>query len=258
MSTDVLQAQLANLGQTCSLPTRELLAGLTETALLDRYLQRYLYNALVASCSDICPAPSDEPDPDAVDGFSSWDEFNLWCESLEVSSKSIWHFGQRLDALSEEIWGPMVASHFLKYRSDYDSVVLNVVRVTDPDLATELYFQLEEGESDFSDLASHYGQPQDQAQRGRIGPVLVRQLNPLLERVVRRYSPLELIPPLDINGNVHLMRIESLEPARLDQQLHRQIVQQLRHEWLQSQLEFLRQRLKEWALPAIPELLLDE
>jgi parvulin-like peptidyl-prolyl isomerase len=253
MSTEVLSAQLVNLGQSCSLPTRELLAGLTETELLDRYLQRHLYNALLDACSPSVPELSEEPDRRAVDGFSSWDEFSRWCESMELNSQSIWQFGPRLDALSEEIWGPMVASHFLNHRADYDSVVLNVVRITDPDLATELYFQLEEGQQDFSGLANHYGQAQDRAQGGRIGPVLVRQLNPLLERVVRRYNPLELIPPLDVNGNVHLMRIESLEPARLDEQLHRQIVQQLRHEWLQSQLELLRQRLKEWVLPPIPE-----
>lgn len=245
MSAEVLPALLTSIGQTCPLPNRELLAGVTATVLLDRYLQRHLYNCLLAAYTISSQPDVSQAGEGEIEGFSSWAEFSSWCKALDVDSESIRDFGPRLEAVSEEIWGAMVASHFLKHRADYDSVVLNVVRISDPDLATELYFQLSEGERDFQDLVNHYGQPQDRAQRGRIGPILVRQLNPLLERVVRRYSPNELIPPLDINGHVHLMRIESLEPARLDRQLHRQIVQQLRHEWLQNQLAALHQRLKD-------------
>lgn len=251
MNAELLPSHLSQLGQHCPLPSRELLVALTETQLLDRYLQRHLYNALVASQAAALedgaePTPAETPSPAGpVEGFGSWAEFASWCDLLEVDSRRLIQFGEELDSVSETIWGAMVPSHFLKHRSDYDQVVLDVVRISDPDLATELFFQLDEGERSFPELVSHYGQPQDRQTNGRIGPILVRQLNPLLERVVRRYSPGELIPPLDVNGRVHLMRIESLEPARLEPQLHRQIVQQLRHDWLEAQLRLLRQRLQE-------------
>lgn len=253
MSAEVTAAEPSAVGQFCGLPSRELLSALTATQLLDRFLQRHLYNALLESQAHALPQPAEpcsnpslSPSAsDGVEGFGSWEEFSRWCHLLDVDSDALRQFGPQLEAISEAIWGPLVPSHFLKHRGDYDRVVLNVVRISDPDLATELFFQLDEGERSFSDLVNHYGQPQDRQTEGRIGPILVRQLNPLLERVVRRYSPGELIPPLDINGHVHLMRIESLEPARLEPQLHRQIVQQLRHEWLKGQLQLLRARLQE-------------
>ena len=66
---------------------------------------------------------------------------------------------------------------------------------------------------------------------------------------MRRYRPRVLIPPLDVNGRVHLMRLESLQPAQLDAALREQLLLRLRGQWLSGQLLRLRLRLLQAAVP---------
>jgi hypothetical protein len=56
-----------------------------------------------------------------------------------------------------------------------------------------------------------------------------------------------LIPPLDISGRVHLMRVESLQPAQLDGPLQDQLLTRLRNRWLNQQLVRLREPILEAA-----------
>jgi parvulin-like peptidyl-prolyl isomerase len=149
-------------------------------------------------------------------------------------------FDYGLARASHWIWSQEVPGLFLQRRGDFDQVVLTMVRVRDPDLATELFFQLQEGESTFHELVDRHADEADRLRRGVVGPVPVNRLNPLLMRVVRRYQPGELIPPLDLKGVVHLIRVDSLQPGRLDDQLRAQLLDECRSRWQREQLVLLR------------------
>lgn len=269
--TAALPDPVAQLADRLPLPDPDLIATLSRAELLEAYLQRQLLQGLVAHAPEPTPAADDpaaagdaaEPDdPEAEllafaqrQGLPDLEALDAWrlARGLSLADlEDLVHFQTRLQRVSEALWGPAVPSLFLQQRADYDRVVISVVRLADADLATELYFQLQDGELSFSTLVEHYAEGHDRTNRGMIGPILVRQLNPLLTKVVRRYPPGVLIPPLDVNGKVHLMRVESLEPARLDGPLHDQLLRQLRSSWLQEQLARLRDRLPFHAEGAIP------
>jgi len=248
-----LPEPLASLGHHLPLPEPALLASLSRAELLEAYLQRQLLEAVATSDSGSAPSSDDNPDPEdgllafaQRQGLEDLNQLDDWRAARGLSLpelEDLVHFQPRLQRASEALWGPEVPSVFLQQRADFDRVVISVVRLADADLATELYFQLQDGELSFTSLAEHYAEGHDRANRGMIGPILVKQLNPLLTKVVRRYPPGVLIPPLDVNGRVHLMRVESLEPARLDGPLRDQLLRQLRSQWLQEQLGHLRERL---------------
>lgn len=132
---------------------------------------------------------------------------------------------------------------FLQRRSEFDTVVLSLVRFSDPDLAQELYFQLLEGELGFTEMVEVHARGADQLNRGLLGPVRLKNLHPLLACAAERYTEGMLVPPLDIEGQVHLIRVESLQKAQLDDSLRRELLQDLCQRWLQEQLQILESRL---------------
>lgn len=261
MGDTALPEGLLQLGDTLPLPAAELVRALAAAELLESYLQRQLLQAVAASAPQAGGDPG-RSGPDSADeqrllsfarrqGLQDLEALDQWRQSRGLDLEQLEDlvtYRERLQQASEALWGPAVPSLFLKERSSLDRVVMSVVRIADADLATELFFQLQDGELSFADLVEHYAEGQDKANGGRIGPILVKQLNPLLARVVRRYEPGVLIPPLDVGGRVHLMRIESLEPARLDAPLRSQLLLQLRNAWLQQQQARLLQRLQEQVL----------
>lgn len=50
-------------------------------------------------------------------------------------------------------------------------------------------------------------------------------------------------PPLDLDGMVHLIRVESIRKAQLDEVMRSLLLQELRNEWLEEQLLQLRARI---------------
>ena len=260
MSDAALPAGVQTLSDRLPLPSAELITALAASELLEAYLQRQLLEAL---CDEQLGPAAPLGDPAAAllafgqrHGLTTLEQVEAWRHGCRLSLDQLERlvvFEPRLRQASEQLWSSEVASSFLQRRADFDRVVLSVVRFEDPDLATELFFQLQEGSLSFADLVEHHAQGLDRANRGLVGPIRVQQLNPLLARVVRRYRPGVFIPPLDINGCVHLMRIESLQPAQLDDPLREQLLLSLRSQWLRQQLARLRQRLLEDA-PLVAEL----
>lgn len=263
MSETNLPLAINELGAELPLPDPELLANLAATELLDAYLQRRLFEALVAihpaaaaASADDATEPELEPEPGPEEallaygrrrGLADLQALDAWRRSrgLDLDQlERLVHFDASLAATTQEIWNSQVTSLFLQERLNYDQVVISMVRFEDPDLATELFFQLQEGELSFPSLVENYSQGKDRTNRGVIGPIRLMQLHPLLAKVVRRYAPGELIPPHDINGTVHLMRVESLESAQLDEPLRQQLLGQLRGQWLARQLTTLHERLQ--------------
>lgn len=255
MSQPSLPAAVEGLSDSLPLPDPGLLQSLARSELLDAFLQRQLLEALCTAVLGSVSEPLADPAADllaygrryALETLEAVDAWRAACGlSLEHLERLV-AFEQRLQQVTEDLWSPSVASLFLQYRADFDQVVMSIVRIDDPDLATELFFQLQEGSLSFPELVENYAQGQDRTNRGVIGPIRVQQLNPLLARVVRRYKPGVLIPPLDVNGRVHLMRIESLQPAQLDGSLREQLLLRLRSQWLSEQMLRLRLRLLQTA-----------
>lgn len=258
-----LPDSLRQLGATLPLPEPATLRLLARHELLSPWCQRRLLEELATTPLPELPGeeeltPKLEEHEEQLQayaqrcGLSSLEELEPWRQARGLSLQELEDlaaFEQRLAVVTRRIWGAEVPGIFLQRRGEFDQVVLTMVRMRDPDLATELFFQLQEGECGFHEVVERYAEDSDRLRRGVVGPVVVNQLNPVLMRVVRRYGTGELIPPLDIGGVVHLIRVESVQPARLDDRLREQLLLECRSLWLRDQLQRLRDRLMQVSPP---------
>jgi parvulin-like peptidyl-prolyl isomerase len=144
-----------------------------------------------------------------------------------------------LPELRHHWFGSAATSLFLKRRSDLDRVVFSILRLRDAELAQELYFRLQAGEADFPQLA-HLSEGQEGQLGGRLGPINLGQLTPLLAQRLRRASPGQLLPPLELeDGQLLVLRLDLLMPASQDQHLQDQLEQELFQQWLNQEQERL-------------------
>ena len=137
-----------------------------------------------------------------------------------------------LEELLHHWYGSAATSLFLKRRADLDRVVFSILRLRDAELAQELYFRLQAGEADFPQLA-HLSEGQESQLGGRLGPITVGQLPPLLAERLRRANPAELIPPLELeDGQVLVLRLDLLMPASQSASLQQQLERELHEQWI--------------------------
>ena len=118
-------------------------------------------------------------------------------------------------------------ARFLQRKDQLDRVVYSLLRVDDFGLARELFLRIDEGESDFAELASAYAQGPEKNTRGVIGPVPLMQAHPALAERLRTASPGLLITPFQIGQWWLVVRLESYLPATLTQQTALQMAREL-------------------------------
>ncbi|MEI8250458.1 MAG: peptidylprolyl isomerase [Synechococcus sp. ELA057] len=244
---------LTAIGNGIPLPEGDELRSLFAHDLLLPWLQR----RLLAALAEQAPLPPMDDQQllrvAAQLRLSGVEALDRWCLQQGIPLASLQanaSFPQRLQAATEAIWADQVPGRFLERRSSLDQVTLTILRFDDADFAQELYFQLLEGETQFARLIEQYGSQPGQPPRALVGPVALDQLHPLLARVAERYAPGMLIPPLDLNGQVHLMRVEDLRKASLDPPMRQRMLLELRQQWLDEQLQHLLSRLAGDRTPA--------
>lgn len=245
----LLPEALQGIGRSCPLPEPEQVRMLFSHELLIPWLQRCLLEALADQASaDRVEAVGYQQlqrlaEPLRLEGP---EQLEHWCEQHRIELATLQQlasFQARLNIATETIWADEVPARFLERRSNLDQVTLSILRFDDADLAQELYFQLVDGDTVFAQLIERYGSQPGQPARGLIGPVPLDQLHPLLARAAERYGTGVLIPPLEINDQVHLIRVEDLKKASLDEPMRQRLLLELRQQWLNEQLGMVLNRL---------------
>ena len=133
----------------------------------------------------------------------------------------------RLSRYVEQHFRAKAEARFLQRKDQLDRVVYSLLRVDDFGLARELFLRIDEGESDFAELASAYAQGPEKNTRGVIGPVPLMQAHPALAERLRTASPGLLITPFQIGQWWLVVRLESYSPATLTQQTALQMAREL-------------------------------
>ena len=246
MSGALLPDRLATLADVLPLPSREQMSFLARHELLSAFLKRRLLEALADEAQGAEPTSDDLAGLAQRLGYEKETDLENWRKRFDIdldSLRALAAFPRRLSKATEDLWGEGVPSQFLERRPDLDQVVLSLVRFADPDLAQELYFQLKEGELSFGELVERHASGPDQLRRGLLGPILLRRLHPLLAKVVERYPEKALIPPIDLDGTVHLIRVEEILKAELNDSLRQQLLVEQRNRWLAEQMRRLQLRI---------------
>lgn len=147
---------------------------------------------------------------------------------------------EALDRFARQRFGPGLEERFLETQGGRDEVIYSLLRVRDPGLARELWIRLEEGEISFAEAAQQFSEGDEAHRKGVMGPMPIGVLQPAeLGQLLRAMRPGEISPPRVIGEWQVLLRLEKLTPARFDQAMRAQLLQEELDLFLQRRVERL-------------------
>lgn len=143
----------------------------------------------------------------------------------------------KLNKFKQETWGAKVESYFLQRKRDLDQVVYSLLRTKDNNMATELYFRLQNGEANFEELAKKYSEGPEAETRGIVGPVPVTTPNEKVSKMLLSSEVGQLWPPVRIGEWSIIVRLEKLISAQLDEQTRQKLINELFSKWLEEEVK---------------------
>ncbi len=145
----------------------------------------------------------------------------------------------KLDRFKHTTFNNRVDSYFLQRKAQLDRATYSLLRVKDPHLAQELFFRIQDGEADFTDLVKQYSGGQEAEIGGLVGPHDMTVPHPDLARKILSLKAGQLAPPVQIADWFVIVRLEKYLPAQLDIDMRGRLIGELYEQWLQGKLNQL-------------------
>ena len=143
----------------------------------------------------------------------------------------------KIEKFKQITWGKQLPSYFQQRQKQLSQVTYLMIRVQDSNLVQEIYSRLEKGESSFSELAQQHSQGREALTGGKIGPVLLSSLHPILAKNLAESRSGQLLQPIQIEQWHIIARLEELIIPELDPKISQQLLNELFNNWLQEQVK---------------------
>jgi parvulin-like peptidyl-prolyl isomerase len=159
--------------------------------------------------------------------------------------ESIIQFQLTSDRLKQQVLGDKVEQYFYQNKLNFDRVVLAEVVIQNKELATELYYAVRDSEIKFHDVASKYIEDVELKRKGGyLGQIARKDLNPELLSIFSTPNPPQVIKPITTAKGHHLIWIEEIITAELDEVVYQEIQNDLFIKWLREKAnELVQDRL---------------
>lgn len=163
-----------------------------------------------------------------------------WLEINQLSLdefETIIHLELLSDKLKQAVLVDKVEQHFYQHQLDFDRVAMYEVIIDDKELATELYYSIREGEIKFSDVAAKYiKDPELKRKGGYLGQIGRKDLSLGLRSIFSVTSYPQVIKPIATARGFHLIWVEEIIKATLDEVTYQEIQSQLFKEFLSERM----------------------
>ncbi len=202
-----------------SLPI-DFICRLTETNLLLTYIERLLTQSLLSE------KELRKEDEDKLN--SAYCESNM-IKNIEELNHHLNQKGIRykdhinnlktsfyISSMAMDMYDVKAESHFLQRKDQLDQYKYSLLRLSDSDLAYELYLQIESKENNFFAISSKYSEGPEKNTNGIIGPASINKTHPLLKEKLKSSSKGELIKPFKIEKWWVIARLEDKVEASFD------------------------------------------
>jgi parvulin-like peptidyl-prolyl isomerase len=171
----------------------------------------------------------------------SADETLIW---LQKNSLSVDDFEEMVytnvisGKLAEYLFGKKVEPWFFEHQLDYAGAVMYEVILDDEDLTMELFYELQEGEMSFPEVAHQYIQDKELRRTGGYrGIVRRKELKAEISAAVFAAKPPQVLKPIVTSKGIHLIFVEELIQPELDDKLRYQLMSDLFGAWVKQQVE---------------------
>ncbi len=169
------------------------------------------------------------------------DETWNWLQQHHLSLddfEKIVHTNLLSEKLAQHLFADKVEPWFVEHQLDYWGAILYEVILDDVDLAMELFYEIQEGEMSFSEVAHQYIQEPELRRTGGYRGLQHRQnFKPEISASIFGSQPPQLLKPMLTSEGVHLILVEEIVQPQLDERLYAQILSGLFSQWLKQQVE---------------------
>jgi parvulin-like peptidyl-prolyl isomerase len=165
-----------------------------------------------------------------------------WLADQQVTPQE-WEEGIRdrllREKLAAHLFSKEAEKRFVENRLSYDRVVLYQIVVATAELAQELFYRIEAGESSFFDVAYEFDIDAERRRRSGFEGVIQRwELQPAIATQVFNARVDELTGPIQTSAGYHILWVREFLPAELTDALRAELLQSLFQEWLQAELTY--------------------
>lgn len=140
-------------------------------------------------------------------------------------------------------WKHKTESLFLENKEVLDQASCRLIRVSDKNIAHELYYRFLAKESSFEQLATEYGEGAERFQGGLI-PLQSLSNMPLgLDQLLKELEPEKVMSPCRLGEGFVLVQLLVWKPAVLDDKMIDQLLQLEFTRWLEAVVSHLQKEL---------------
>ena len=123
----------------------------------------------------------------------------------------------KISKFAKQNFKNQIETYFLERKDFLDEYTFNIIRLKNKDLAYELYFRIDSGESDFTKLSESYSFYSELYPKGLFGPKNLQGINPLIVNKLIISSPGELIEPFQVDEWWIILKLINKKKAKLDE-----------------------------------------
>jgi parvulin-like peptidyl-prolyl isomerase len=140
----------------------------------------------------------------------------------------------KIEKFKQITFASKVENYFVKRKSQLDRVIYSLLRSPNPEIAQELYFRIQAGETTFTEAAKEYSQGPEAQTGGLVGPVELGSLHPNLAQMLLISKPGQLWHPTKLENWFLIIRLEKFLPAQLDKAMEGRLLNELFEIWLRE------------------------
>lgn len=177
-----------------------------------------------------------------------------WCLKNNIKNEKVLRDWQINNGYSEEQWNDYVTrkwrwtkwclnefseripTYYLERKSMLDRVSYSLIRVTEEDLANELFLRIKEKESSFEEIAKDYSKGPEKINFGLVGPSPLGKAHPELSRLLQVSKIGQIWPPKKFESWWVIVKLNSLESIPLDETLFTQLALELGSNYLETSI----------------------
>ena len=220
-----------------SLP-KEFIRRLSSTNLLPIYIQRYVIQYFlkeriiseeeISKLNDTFCKSKNINSKESLNNYIK-EHGMLYTDHINNLKASI-----HINSISIDTFGSQAEAHFLKRKDQLDQYIYSLIRLEDSDLAYELYLQIDEKESELSELSKKYSEGPEKNTNGKIGPSSIMNAHPILREKLKASSKGELIRPFKIESWWLIARLEDKIEVSFDNAMRTKMSMELFDLWSQK------------------------
>ena len=140
-------------------------------------------------------------------------------------------------------FGSNIESRFMERKNQLDVVVYSIIRVSSYFKSREIYFRLTEKSATFGDLVDQFSEGIEKQTRGVIGPYPLTKAHPKLANLLRNSKVGEIQEPIEIDKTFLVVRLDSYQSARLDNDMRNKMGLELFEQLIISKVNDLNKQL---------------